>query len=316
VLEGEPSLSDEFILLDEVAEPDSTDLEVSRRGGIFSADLPQVYDNHFHLDRTSKWIWDRETGHTVEDLLAYSLSKSVDYKPYVKVDVVGGIIMYSEPKNYPKPQFDLQGPWRVAVGVHPKRFDTLTTKRLTALNQLLRHPKVVALGECGLERTIPANHWPRQDEVFKKIIKIAKADRPIILHLRGPIGDVYGTDVSSRCRDIMRKFCSWAQRIHVHCFKGTVEMVEDWLSDFPNAYFGVTAAVQSFDPAEIAGLKAIPRDRLLLETDSPYLPPGRAAVNTPAYLRDVAAYVMSYLDHRPEELYRLTLENARTIYGV
>jgi Tat protein secretion system quality control protein TatD with DNase activity len=85
---------------------------------------------------------------------------------------------------------------------------------------------------------------------------------------------------------------------------------------FPNAYFEVTAAVQSFDPPQIADFKAIPNDRLLLETDSTYFLPGRAAVNTPEYLGDVAAYVMSYLDHKPAELYRVTLENARTLYGV
>jgi hypothetical protein len=49
VLEGEPSFPDEFFLLYEVAEPDCTDLEFSRRGGTFSADLPQVNDSHFHL---------------------------------------------------------------------------------------------------------------------------------------------------------------------------------------------------------------------------------------------------------------------------
>jgi hypothetical protein len=58
VLEGEPSIPDEFILLDEVAEPDCTDLEVSRPGGTSTADFPQIYDSHFHQDRTSKWIWD------------------------------------------------------------------------------------------------------------------------------------------------------------------------------------------------------------------------------------------------------------------
>jgi Tat protein secretion system quality control protein TatD with DNase activity len=104
--------------------------------------------------------------------------------------------VYSKPKNYPKPQFDFQEPWRVAVGVHSKHFHTLTTNKLTALN-LLRHPKVVALGECGLDRTIPVNRWPRQDEVFKKIVKITKAGSPLILLLRGPIGDEYGTNMSS-----------------------------------------------------------------------------------------------------------------------
>ncbi|KAK3106604.1 hypothetical protein FSP39_023367 [Pinctada imbricata] len=103
--------------------------------------------------------------------------------------------------------------------------------------------------------------------------------------------------------------------IHVHCFKGTVEMVELWLRKFPRTYFGVTAAVQSFDDAQIAGLRAIPRDRLLLETDSPYFSPGRAEINTPAYIGDVGAYVISHLYLRPSELYQMTLENGLALYG-
>ncbi|KAK3107217.1 hypothetical protein FSP39_009706 [Pinctada imbricata] len=279
------------------------------------AGLPNVFDSHFHLDRTSKKIWKQESGYTVEDLLKYSFSRNVDQKPASKVNVVGGVIIYSEPKTYPDVNFSIEGPWKVAVGVHPKHFDTLTVERSIVLKQLLQHPKVVALGECGLDRTIPVSKWSRQDEVFKRMLHLARADQPLVLHLRGPNGDMYGQDVHARCRELMEIICNPSQMIHVHCFKGTVEMVELWLRKFPRTYFGVTAAVQSFDDAQIAGLRAIPRDRLLLETDSPYFPPGRAEINTPAYIGDVGAYVISHLDLRPSELYQMTLENGLALYG-
>ncbi|KAK3099897.1 hypothetical protein FSP39_011426 [Pinctada imbricata] len=197
-------------------------------------------------------IWQTAVGHTVEDLLAYSSSREVDFKPSVKINLVGGVIVHSEPRTYPDINFPVQGPWKVAIGVHPKHCDTLTVERSLVLKQLLQHPKVVALGECGLDRTVPASRWSRQDEVFKRMLNLARADQPLILHLRGTQGDTYGVDVHARCLQLIRKICDRNQLIHVHCFKGTVEMVEDWLVEFPRSYFGVTAAVQSFDDSEIA----------------------------------------------------------------
>ncbi|KAK3093350.1 hypothetical protein FSP39_014347 [Pinctada imbricata] len=327
--EPEPSLPEAAVMepaVDEAEESDLGDLimldEVGDSGddepGFVEpqmANLPGVFDSHFHLDRTSMKIWQTAVGHTVEDLLAYSSSREVDFKPSVKINLVGGVIVHSEPRTYPDINFSVQGPWKVAIGVHPKHCDTLTVERSLVLKQLLQHPKVVALGECGLDRTVPASRWSRQDEVFKRMLNLARADQPLILHLRGPQGDAYGVDVHARCLQLMRKICDRNQLIHVHCFKGTVEMVEDWLVEFPRSYFGVTAAVQSFDDSQIAGLRAVPRDKLLLETDSPYFPPGRALVNTPAYLGDVAAFVTAHLDLRPTELYQLTLNNAIALYG-
>ena len=223
--------------------------------------------------------------------------------------------MFSEPQNYPPVDFSMRGPWMVAVGVHPKHYDTLTVERSMVLNQLLSHPKVVALGECGLDRTIPPSKWIRQDEVFKRMLNLARPNQPLILHLRGPKGDNYGLDVNARCRDLMETRCDQNQKIHVHCFKGTEEMVESWLRKFPNTYFGITAAVQSFDDLQIAGLRSIPRDRLLLETDSPYFPLGGANINTPAYIGDVGHYVMTHLDLRPSEVFQRTLDNALALYG-
>lgn len=303
----------DLILLDQVGDSDDEREPAPREDP--KTDCPKVFDSHFHLDRTSKKIWNTETGHTVEDLLAYSSSRAVEHKPFARVNVVGGVVVFSEPKNYPAKDFKMKGPWMVAVGVHPKHYDTLTVERSIILNQLLSHPKVVALGECGLDRTIPASKWLPQDEVFKRMLNLARPHQPLILHLRGPQGDNYGLDVHSRCRELMENRCDRNQKIHVHCFKGTQEMVESWLRKFPNTYFGITAAVQSFDEHQIAGLRAIPRDKLLLETDSPYFPLGRAQVNTPAYIGDVGHYVMTHLDLRPSEVFQRTLDNALALYG-
>ena len=80
----------------------------------------------------------------MEDLLVYSYSSGVSYKPETEVEVVGGIIVHSEPRTYPEVNFTMEGPWRVAVGVHPLHYRELTNAKLMTLQQLMGHPKVVA----------------------------------------------------------------------------------------------------------------------------------------------------------------------------
>jgi Tat protein secretion system quality control protein TatD with DNase activity len=106
------------------------------------------------------------------------------------------------------------------------------------------------------------------------------------------------------------------QRIHIHCFMGKADTVECWLRRYLNVYFGVTAAVRSFDEIQFAGLRAIPHDRLLLETDAPYFPMGPSTVSTPAHLGETAAFVAAHLDMRTSELLRTTLNNGRNLYQV
>ena len=112
---------------------------------------------------------------------------------------MGGILVYSEPKSYPEVNFTIQGPWKVAIGVHPKHYDTLTVEKTMILQQILDHPKVVALGECGLDRTINPSQWCRQEEVFVRLLKLCRIEKPLVLHLRGTKGDLYSSDVHGRC---------------------------------------------------------------------------------------------------------------------
>ncbi|KAK3108902.1 hypothetical protein FSP39_018311 [Pinctada imbricata] len=252
-------------------------------------------------------------GHTVEELI--SVSKHGSSRPSVPVNVVGGVVVYIEPKNYPAADFQLDGPWKVAAGVHPKHYQKFSTAKRLALNGLLEHPKVAALGEIGLDRTIPPGEWRAQELVFENVLRMSKPELPLVLHLRGPSGDTYGSDVTGRCQAIMRRVCRREQKIHVHCFTGLSQVVNDWLSDFPNTFFGVTAAVRRFDEEQKSGLRAIPRNRLLLETDAPYFPVGNVPYSTPAYLGDTAAFVAVYLNIGPCDLMQLTLRNAMTLYG-
>lgn len=81
-------------------------------------------------------------------------------------------------------------------------------------------------------------------------------------------------------------------------------------------YFSVSAAVQAFNQCQIEGLKAIPGNRLLLESDSLYFPPGKAKICTPAYIGETAAFVAVHRDIRPPELLQLVTRNARDLYNL
>ena len=80
------------------------------------------------------------------------------------------------------------------------------------------------------------------------------------------------------------------QPIFLHCFTGIVELVQPWTEKSNKIYFGYTAAVQNINKDQLQGLKCIPSDRILLETDSPYRSPKVKGYNTQAYIGDVALW--------------------------
>ena len=268
----------------------------------------QAMDSHFHLDRTAVMIWNSSWNKTPEDLINYIPGR---FTPSLPVDVYRGVAVYSEPRNYPD-NLSLGKNWTAAVGVHPKHVNELNDERFSVLQRLLDSPSVSALGEIGLDHTVPLDRWRTQEKVLVRVLSLAKVSRPIVLHLRGPPTDRYGLGVSARCMQLLQKTVSPRQFIHLHCFSGDSELVSDWLAEFPNVYFGFTYMVSNFSAAQLEGLRKVPRDRILVETDSPYF--GKDDVNTPAYIGDVAKVVADRLGTPVEELLELTLRNGRELY--
>lgn len=107
----------------------------------------------------------------------------------------------------------------------------------------------------------------------------------------------------------------YTQPIHVHCFTGDIELVTEWMSHFSNVYFGFTGAVENFSSDQIAGLQSVPLNRILLETDSPYMRPGGGSINTPAFIGDVASLVASKLQISVQHLLKETVQNGRRLYS-
>jgi len=137
--------------------------------------------------------------------------------------------------------------------------------------------------------------------------------RPVILHMRDA-ADQHCGEVGARCLQIMKANVAPTQRIHLHCFTGTVEQVVSWLETFPKCYFGVTGLVREFDCFQKAALRRIPRGHLLIETDAPYFRPLQASASTPAFIGEVALEVSRVRGQTVEEVLEFTSANTRILY--
>lgn len=194
------------------------------------------------------------------------------------------------------------------VGLHPNRAEGVTSASLDWLGQLANDPKVVAIGEIGLDF-----HWDfagigSQHFAFEYQLDLAKSlKKPVVLHLREAYPE--GLDfLRSRHDGVVLDF---------HCFAGNWEQAaeaQEW-----GSYFGFDGPItfkKSEETRDVA--RRLRRDRILIETDSPYLAPVpfRGKPNRPAYVRYVNEGLANALEITPEESAKLTTENAIRYFGL
>ena len=173
---------------------------------------------------------------------------------------------------------------------------------------------MAALGEIGLDRTVPDYLWDEQERTFQRLLTFCHPEKVLVLHLRG-YSKVHSSDVLNTGLQYVRKACSRDQRIHSYCFTGRRIDVENWLEKFPNCHIGYTAKVSPFNNPQTEVLRAILNDRFLLETNSPYMPVGlHHGTDTPAYLGGVARVVAHHRCLSLEELLALTVANGQRLY--
>jgi TatD DNase family protein len=160
-----------------------------------------------------------------------------------------------------------------------------------------------AVGEIGLDgHWVPEAFWPRQEEAFRALVAIAlDADKPIIVHTRKR---------ERRTLEILREM--GAVRVNWHCFGGKLALARQiadhghWLSIPANA-----RRSESFTRM----LETLPRERILLETDCPYLGPDRDATNEPATVAGTAAYAAELWRCSPREVIERTSDNFTRLFG-
>ncbi|MDA7028394.1 TatD family hydrolase [Bacillus sp. CLL-7-23] len=196
-----------------------------------------------------------------------------------------------------------------AIGWHPVDAIDMTDEDLSWIKELSSHEKVVALGEMGLDY-----HWDKsskdvQKEVFRKQIALAKeVNLPIVIHNRDATEDVI---------TILRE--EGAEQVGgiMHCFTGSAEIAKECIDmNFYISFGGPITFKNAKKPKEVA--KQIPIDRVLIETDCPYLTPHpfRGKRNEPSYVKFVAEQIAELKGLTYEEVAAKTTENAKKLFNI
>lgn len=194
-----------------------------------------------------------------------------------------------------------------AVGVHPHDAKTMDDRTVTELEKLLRHPKAVAVGEIGLDYHY--GHSPRdvQQKMLKEQLALAESmGLPVVIHEREASSDVLGIlSGFPRVRGVF------------HCFSGSWETAKLLLDKgWYLSFTGVVTYKNARRSHEV--IQRMPKDRLMIETDCPYLAPEpmRGKRNSSLYLKYTAEKVGQLLGLSLEETAALTLENGKRFFGI
>lgn len=195
-----------------------------------------------------------------------------------------------------------------AVGIHPHDSEEVDVELLDLLTVLLDQHKVVAIGEVGLDYYRSAASPIHQQKVMAGFIHIArKTGKPVIIHQRIAEDDVYR---------IIKGEGGGEVRGVMHCFSGGIDLARQMLELGFYISFAGNISFKNYSHQKI--IRYVPLDRLLLETDAPYLTPEphRGKRNEPAYVRHTTECASRILGIPVEELGQKTCENARRLFGI
>ncbi len=194
-----------------------------------------------------------------------------------------------------------------AVGWHPVDAIDYTEEKLNWLEELSQHSKVVALGEMGLDYHWDTSPKDVQKEVFKEQINLAKkVNLPIIIHNREASEDIKKILIEEHAEEVGGI---------MHCYSSPIEDLQTYID--MNFYISLAGPVTFKNAPEVREVaKEIPLNRLLIETDSPYLTPHpyRGKRNEPARVKLIAEEIARLKGLSLEELAEITTKNAKEVF--
>lgn len=195
-----------------------------------------------------------------------------------------------------------------AVGLHPDAAQHMTEADLEDIRRMAAHPKVKAIGEIGLDYHWPdSTDKPRQQYWFDRQMALAQQlNLPVIIHSRDATADTLA---------ILRRYPK--MRGVMHCFSGSVETMKEVVAlGYHIALGGVVTFKNAKTAKEVAA--AVPTDRLLIETDCPYLTPEpyRGQTNSPLYVPLVAAEIARLRGMKEADIARITYENGKKLFSI
>ena len=195
-----------------------------------------------------------------------------------------------------------------AVGYHPENCAPYTDADLDILRRLAQHPKVVAIGEIGLDYYWEQNPPKEfQQAVFRAQLALARElDLPVIVHDREAHAD---------CLAIVKEFPG--VRGVFHCYSGSVEMARElWKLGWYTGFDGPVTYKNARRTVEV--VQEVPLERLLLETDSPYMAPVpvRGTRNDSRNIAHIAAKIAEVRGMTADEVIRIAADNGKRLFGI
>ena len=194
-----------------------------------------------------------------------------------------------------------------AVGYHPEDIAKFTEKDYAEICTLAEHPKCVAIGEIGLDYYWDDTHKQEQKEIFKRQIELAlKLNKPVIIHDREAHGD--SLEIISQYPELRGVF---------HCYSGSAEMAKELLKR--GWYLGFDGPVTYKNARKtIEVLEICPLDRILIETDSPYMSPVpmRGKRNDSRNLCHMVEKIAEIKGESAEKIAAVTLENGKKLFNI
>jgi TatD DNase family protein len=256
--------------------------------------MPGLFDTHTHLD-SHKFDDDRE------NVIARAREAGVELIVNIGFnrETIPTTMALAE-------QYDFI---YAAVGWHPVDSIDMQPGDLEWIERLCAHKKVVAIGEIGLDYHWDTSPKDVQQQVFREQIRLArKVGKPIVIHNRDAHEDVVRILQEERAEEVGGV---------MHCFSGSPETAKQCLDmNFYISFGGPVTFQNAKVPKEV--MKRVPIDRILIETDAPYLTPHpfRGKRNETAYVKFVAETAAELLGKSLEEIALITTENGKKCFGI
>lgn len=251
-----------------------------------------IYDTHAHYD-DARFDADRDT------VLSGLPAQGIAYINNIGCDMPTSRASVALAEKYPFVY--------AAVGVHPHAAASLQQQDLDELRQLLRHPKVRALGEIGMDYHYDNSPRDAQKEAFHLQMQLAQeTGMPVVIHEREATRD---------CLEVIRGY--QLPRGVFHCYSGSIETARELLD---RGYFISFTGVITFSNANRVRevVRYIPDDRIMIETDCPYLSPVpyRGKRCDSSMLHYTLAVLADIRSVTPEQAAQLTMRNSKAFFAV
>ncbi len=191
----------------------------------------------------------------------------------------------------------------LSVGYHPSEALSVTEEDYIFLEECLKNEKVVAIGEIGLDYYYGKEDIKAQKELFRRQLDLAvKYNKPVVIHTRDAFLDTY---------NILKEYNLSGV---IHCFSGSLEVAKDYIN--LGYYLGIGGVV-TFKNSKLKDvIKEIGLDKIVFETDSPYLSPLRGKKNEPANVKLVCEFVSDLLNISFNETANTVSDNSMKLFNL